>query len=128
MPKYYTKGVECSSIFEGCMFGVSLPEIIVIMVIVLIVFGPDKLPEIARHIGKFSGDLRRNTDAIRREFYNTVYTPADDLKRSLNRELTGLTTEVRAPPPPPAPLTPPTASPTTTEPETNGTSDEKHPK
>lgn len=106
------------------MFGVSLPEIIVIMVIVLIVFGPDKLPEIARHIGKFSGDLRRNTDAIRREFYNTVYTPADDLKRSLNRELTGLTTEVKSTTPPP--LTPPTDSPKTTEPETNGTSDEKH--
>ena len=93
------------------------------MVIVLIVFGPDKLPEIARHIGKFSGDLRRNTDAIRREFYNTVYTPADDFKKTLNRELTGLTTEVKTAAPLQQPITAEENPQPSKQPEPNGSTE-----
>lgn len=62
------------------MFGVSVTELGVILVIALLVFGPDKLPEIARTIGKLSGELKRNADALRREFYNTVYEPAPEVQ------------------------------------------------
>ena len=62
------------------MFGVSVTELGVILVIALLVFGPDKLPEIARTIGKLSGELKRNADALRREFYNTVYEPAQEVQ------------------------------------------------
>jgi sec-independent protein translocase protein TatA len=65
------------------VFGVSLPELIVIFVVVLLVFGPDKLPEIARSFGKWTGDFRRTSDSLRREFYHSVYNPVDSARREL---------------------------------------------
>lgn len=65
------------------MFGVSLPELLLVMAIVLIVFGPERLPEFARSFGKFMATLKRNTDAVRRELYNTVYTPAQEAAKPL---------------------------------------------
>ncbi len=65
------------------MFGVSLPELVLIFVVILIVFGPEKLPEAARSFGKWMGELRRTSDGFRREFYNSVYTPANEIKREI---------------------------------------------
>lgn len=65
------------------MFGVSLPELLLVLVVILVVFGPERMGDMARTLGKISGSLRKSTDALRREFYNSVYTPADDLKSSL---------------------------------------------
>lgn len=75
------------------MFGVGFSELIVIMVVILIVFGPEKLPEAANQFGKIMGMLKRNSDALRREFYNSVYTPVEDMKSRIDlsaRELVGL--------------------------------------
>ena len=60
------------------MFGVSFPELLVIFVVALLVFGPERLPEIARGLGKLMADLKRSSDALRREFYSAAYKPADD--------------------------------------------------
>lgn len=78
------------------MFGISLPELIVIFVVVLVFVGPEKLPEIARAFGKITGELKKHSDSLRREFYNSVYTPADELKRSVRDEL--LRTETKPSP------------------------------
>lgn len=69
------------------MFGVSLPELLVIFTVLLLLFGPDKLPELAKTLGKLSGELRRATDGIRREFYNSVYNPAELAKNRIDSEL-----------------------------------------
>ncbi len=74
------------------MFGVSLPELLVIFAVALIVFGPERLPEIARTIGKVAADLRRASDQVRREFYNSVYKPADDVGKRIGQEVRNLTT------------------------------------
>jgi TatA/E family protein of Tat protein translocase len=63
------------------MFGISLPELLVIMGVILIVFGPEKIPEIASLIGRATGELRRASDSVRREFYNSVYPPPPEIDR-----------------------------------------------
>jgi len=44
------------------MFGIGMPELMVIFVIALIVIGPQKLPELARSLGKTLGEFKRATD------------------------------------------------------------------
>ncbi len=41
------------------MFGIGAPELIVILVIALIVFGPGKLPEIGSALGKGVRDFKK---------------------------------------------------------------------
>jgi len=45
------------------MFGIGVPELIVIMVIALIIFGPGKLPEIGSALGKGIRDFKKAFDA-----------------------------------------------------------------
>jgi sec-independent protein translocase protein TatB len=68
------------------VFGLSIGETLLIVMVILIVFGPDRLPELAQKAGRIFGQVRGQMDSVRREFYNTVYTPADELKRH-TREL-----------------------------------------
>ena len=55
------------------MFNIGAGEIAVILIAALVVLGPDRLPELARTIGKFLREFRRHTDEVRgvvlREFY-----------------------------------------------------------
>jgi sec-independent protein translocase protein TatA len=81
--------------------GISITEIIVVFVVALILFGPEQLPVMARSIGKITGQVKKTSDALRREFYNSVYTPAPELRRELTAELKDLRSlkaEVLAPP------------------------------
>ena len=67
------------------MFGVGLPELIVIAVTALLIFGPDKLPELTQKFGRFAGQTRKMSDSVRREFCNAVYTPAEQFRRDLEK-------------------------------------------
>jgi Tat protein translocase TatB subunit len=50
------------------MFGIGMPELLLILALALIVLGPKKLPELARALGKGMAELRRATEEIKDEF------------------------------------------------------------
>jgi len=49
-------------------FGVGDTEILVIMVVILILFGGNKMPDFARGLGKTLKELRKATGDVEREF------------------------------------------------------------
>jgi len=54
------------------MFGIGMPELMVIFVIGLVVLGPKRLPELARSLGKSLAEFRRASNDMRREFMNVA--------------------------------------------------------
>lgn len=64
------------------MFGLGVPELIFILVLALLIFGPKGLPEVGRTIGKGMAEFRK---------------ASNDLKRTINVELA---LDEPAPPPP----------------------------
>lgn len=61
------------------IFGIGLPEMAVIMVLALLIFGPKKLPEIGRSLGKA---MRSFQDASR-EFENEFKREAEQLEQAV---------------------------------------------
>lgn len=61
------------------MFGIGAQEIVIIMVIALIIFGPQRLPEIAGQVAKAIRDFRRMSDDLTGEFQRSL-TLDDDKK------------------------------------------------
>ncbi|MFQ5950306.1 MAG: twin-arginine translocase TatA/TatE family subunit [Nitrospiria bacterium] len=49
------------------MFGIGIPELIVVLLIAFVVVGPEKLPKIARTLGKGLFELRRASEEVRNE-------------------------------------------------------------
>ena len=54
------------------MFNVGGGEIIVILLIALIVLGPDKLPNTARQVGRFMGEIRRMSNGFQQELRDAM--------------------------------------------------------
>lgn len=59
------------------MFGIGLPELFVILAVALIVLGPQRLPEVARMLGRAYGQLRRASE----EFQQTIRQDLAALER-----------------------------------------------
>ncbi len=117
------------------MFGIGTGELLLLLFLALLVLGPERMPKVARDIGKAMNDLRRTSDELREEFLNADQTlrsaitvqpvqapagaPAPELtevvavptESAFDRELREarerLQTQTAAPPEPPEPPVPP---------------------
>jgi len=58
------------------MFGIGMTELLIILVLVLIIFGAGKLPEIGQGMGKAIGNFRKSV----RETNEVDITPQDEKK------------------------------------------------
>lgn len=52
------------------MFGIGAGELLLLLLLALFVLGPERMPRLARDIGKTVGDLRRTSDELKQEFLN----------------------------------------------------------
>jgi sec-independent protein translocase protein TatA len=61
------------------MFGIGLPELLVIAALALILIGPKKLPDLAKSIGKTLGELRRATDDVKESILEEINPIKDEM-------------------------------------------------
>lgn len=64
------------------MFGLGMPEILVILVVALVVLGPKRLPELARTIGKAMAEFRRQSSDIMEDFQHQMRVEDDAVQRA----------------------------------------------
>ena len=92
------------------MFNIGLPELLIIAAIALIVFGPNKLPELARAFGKAMREFKKATEEVK-ESFEAETRELDELKSTITNDkvLADLAEEISKPlevyePPPPIPV------------------------
>jgi len=67
------------------MFGIGTPELLVILVVALIVLGPERLPEIARALGKAMAELRRATGGLSEELQNAKIMLEEEVRAAARK-------------------------------------------
>jgi sec-independent protein translocase protein TatB len=90
------------------MFDIGFSELLMVAIVALVVIGPERLPGVARNIGRFAGRLQRYVHDIKRDFNREVEleeirrlqhemeTTVQSMQESMRAVETSLHQEVRA--------------------------------
>lgn len=63
------------------LFGISMGEIVLIFLVVLMLFGSKKIPDLARSLGKGMNEFRKATEDIKREFEQSTSEIKEELSQ-----------------------------------------------
>ncbi|MDJ0665635.1 MAG: twin-arginine translocase TatA/TatE family subunit [Desulfobacterales bacterium] len=105
------------------MFGIGMPEMILILAIALIVIGPKKLPDLAKSLGRAMNEFKKATREIKESIdvdgdLKDVKQSFDDLNADLRDSINPLKSD---------PVKPPTESPASSDDEPPGSASETSP-
>jgi Tat protein translocase TatB subunit len=65
------------------MFGIGMPELLMILAVALIIIGPKKLPELAKTLGRALGEFKRATNGLKESIH--METGLDDVGDQFKR-------------------------------------------
>jgi TatA/E family protein of Tat protein translocase len=99
------------------MGNLGMPEIMMIMLLALLLFGPKKLPEIGKQVGKALGEFRRASNDLKRSIQDEV----DKAQAGLDTISSELKPDLKAEPPAVAPAAGAVAQQKAAEPEAPST-------
>ena len=74
------------------MFGIGMPEMLLLLAVALIVVGPKKLPDLAKSIGRSLGEFKKATRDIKESFdpdneLSDVKQAFDDMNKTIQKPL-----------------------------------------
>ena len=69
------------------MFNLGAGEVLVIMLLALLVLGPQRLPDAARQIGKFTGEIRRLSSGFQQEMKSAFEAETEAAARARGAEV-----------------------------------------
>jgi TatA/E family protein of Tat protein translocase len=72
------------------MFGIGMPEMLLILAIALIVIGPKRLPDLARSLGRAMREFKKATNELKETL------SVDDELSDVKKAFTGVNTEIKA--------------------------------
>lgn len=67
------------------MFEIGFSELVLIGIIALLVFGPDKLPGLARNVGLWTGRIKRMVNSVQHDFQREI-AKAEELQRLVEEQ------------------------------------------
>ena len=71
------------------IFGVGLPEVTVILILALLIFGPKKLPELGKQLGKTLKSLKKASNEFQNEIAQVINEPEkENLPKSPEKNFT----------------------------------------
>ena len=107
------------------MFNIGLPELLIIVAIALIVFGPNKLPDLAKAFGRAMREFKKATEEVKESFEaetkdleelkSTLTEEKENLIANLAEEVSGVAEEADTPPEATTETSAPTESPISPE-------------
>jgi len=65
------------------IFGVGLPEVTVILILALLIFGPKKLPELGKQLGKTLKSLKKASNEFQNEIDQVMNEDKDESPKSI---------------------------------------------
>lgn len=79
------------------MFNIGFSEMIFLAVIALIFIGPKELPQLARVLGRFLNELKRNTESLKEEFkVNHLESHITDIKEDIKKNIAESTSSIQS--------------------------------